>query len=166
MFDSLGPHGLYSPHNSPGQNTGVGSLSLLQWILPTQRLSCIAGGLPTELPGKPSPISHTTNPPYIPGPSTTSNPQHPISHILCPIFTPSIVKTCTVSTPSQSNPFQKPQLTALPCPALPSLSHMQSSLLLHLFTGTHIHHEPQEMPQESRSNISPLDLPPGPGCDG
>jgi len=34
--DSLRPHGLYSPWNSPGQNTGVGSLSLLQRILPTQ----------------------------------------------------------------------------------------------------------------------------------
>ena len=30
------PHGLYSPWNSPGQNTGVGSLSLLQGIFPTQ----------------------------------------------------------------------------------------------------------------------------------
>ena len=29
-------HGLYSPWNSPGQNTGVGSPSLLQWIFPTQ----------------------------------------------------------------------------------------------------------------------------------
>ena len=29
-------HGLYSPWNSPGQNTGVGSLSLLQGIFPTQ----------------------------------------------------------------------------------------------------------------------------------
>ena len=29
-------HGLYSPWNSLGQNTGVGSLSLLQGILPTQ----------------------------------------------------------------------------------------------------------------------------------
>ena len=28
-FDSLQPHGLYSPWNSPGQNTGVGSCSLL-----------------------------------------------------------------------------------------------------------------------------------------
>ena len=28
--------GLYSPWNSPGQNTGVGSLSLLQGIFPTQ----------------------------------------------------------------------------------------------------------------------------------
>ena len=28
-----------SPWNSPGQNTGVGSLSLLQWIFPTQELN-------------------------------------------------------------------------------------------------------------------------------
>ena len=34
--NSLPPHGLYSPWSSPGQNTGVGSLSLLQQILPTQ----------------------------------------------------------------------------------------------------------------------------------
>ena len=33
----LRPHGLYSPWNSPGQNTGVCSLSLLQGIFPTQR---------------------------------------------------------------------------------------------------------------------------------
>ena len=37
MSDSLRPHGLHSPRNSPGQNTGVGSLSLLQGIFPTQR---------------------------------------------------------------------------------------------------------------------------------
>ena len=37
--DSLPPHGLYSPWNSPGQNTGVGSLSLLQGIFPTQGLN-------------------------------------------------------------------------------------------------------------------------------
>ena len=30
MSDSLQPHELYSPWNSPGQNTGVGSCSLLQ----------------------------------------------------------------------------------------------------------------------------------------
>ena len=36
MSDSLQPHGLYSPWNSPGQNTGVGSCSLLQGIFPTQ----------------------------------------------------------------------------------------------------------------------------------
>ena len=36
MSDSLWLHGLYSPWNSPGQNTRVGSLSLLQGIFPTQ----------------------------------------------------------------------------------------------------------------------------------
>ena len=36
VSDSLRPHGLWSPWNSPGQNTGVGSLSLLQGIFPTQ----------------------------------------------------------------------------------------------------------------------------------
>ena len=36
MSDSLQPHGLHSPWDSPGQNTGVGSLSLLQGIFPTQ----------------------------------------------------------------------------------------------------------------------------------
>ena len=39
VSDSLRPHGLYSPWNSPGQNTGVGSLSLLQGIFPTQGLN-------------------------------------------------------------------------------------------------------------------------------
>ena len=39
MSDSLRPHGLHSPWNSPGQNTGVGSLSLLQGIFPTQGLN-------------------------------------------------------------------------------------------------------------------------------
>ena len=34
--DSLWPRGLYSWWNSPGQNTGVGSCSLLQAIFPTQ----------------------------------------------------------------------------------------------------------------------------------
>ena len=32
VSDSLQPHGLYGPWNAPGQNTGVGSLSLLQGI--------------------------------------------------------------------------------------------------------------------------------------
>ena len=36
MSHSLRPHGLYSPWNSLGQNTGEGSLSLLQGIFPTQ----------------------------------------------------------------------------------------------------------------------------------
>ena len=36
VSDSLQPNGLYSPWSSPGQNTGVGSLYLLQDIFPTQ----------------------------------------------------------------------------------------------------------------------------------
>ena len=36
ISDSLQHHGLYSPWNSLGQNTGVGSLSLFQGIFPTQ----------------------------------------------------------------------------------------------------------------------------------
>ena len=36
---TLCPDGLYGPWNSPGQNTGVGSLSLLQEIFPTQGLN-------------------------------------------------------------------------------------------------------------------------------
>ena len=43
MYDSLQPHGLW---DSPGQNTGVGSLSLFQGIFPTQdqtQVSLIAG---------------------------------------------------------------------------------------------------------------------------
>ena len=39
VSDSLWPHGLYSLWNSPGQNTRVGSLSLLQGIFPTQGLN-------------------------------------------------------------------------------------------------------------------------------
>ena len=57
VSDSLQPHGLYSPWNSPGQNTGVGSLSLLQGIFPTRiktRSPALqADSLPAEPQGKP-----------------------------------------------------------------------------------------------------------------
>ena len=39
MSDSLLPDGLYSLWDSPGQNTGVGSCSLLQGIFPMQGLN-------------------------------------------------------------------------------------------------------------------------------
>ena len=39
VSDSLPPHGLYGPWNSLDQDTGVGSLSLLQGIFPTQGLN-------------------------------------------------------------------------------------------------------------------------------
>ena len=55
---TLQAHWLYCPWNSPGQNTGVGSLSLLQGIFPTQGLNqspaLQAHSLPTEAQGKPT----------------------------------------------------------------------------------------------------------------
>ena len=51
MWDSLRPSGLYSPWSSPGQNTGVGSVSLLQGIFSTQDRSQVtrtAGGFFTN----------------------------------------------------------------------------------------------------------------------
>ena len=58
VSDSLRPHGLYSPWNSPGQNTGVSSLSLLQGDLPDPGIepgspALEADSLPAELLGKP-----------------------------------------------------------------------------------------------------------------
>ena len=57
MLDSLQVE-LYSPWNSPGQNTGVGSLSLLQGIFPYQGSNpgiphYGADSLPAESPRKP-----------------------------------------------------------------------------------------------------------------
>ena len=52
MSDFLWPHGLHSPWNSPVQNAGVGSLSLLQGIFLTRdqtQVSCIVGGCSTSL---------------------------------------------------------------------------------------------------------------------
>ena len=59
VSDSLyRPHALYSPWNSPGQNTGVGSLSLFQGIFPIQGSNpglpaLRADSLPAEPQGEP-----------------------------------------------------------------------------------------------------------------
>ena len=57
ISNSLWPHGLCSPWNSPGQNTRVGSLSLLQGSYQPRdqtQVSHIAGRfITTEPPGKP-----------------------------------------------------------------------------------------------------------------
>ena len=55
---SLRPHGLYGLWNSPGQNTAVGSCSLLQGIFPNpgtepRSPALQADSLPAEPPGKP-----------------------------------------------------------------------------------------------------------------
>ena len=56
--NSLWPCGLYSPWNSPGQNTAVCSLSLFQWFFPTQESNwgpvLQTDSLPAELPNKSS----------------------------------------------------------------------------------------------------------------
>ena len=70
VSDSLQPQGLYSPWDSPGQNIGVGSLSLLQGIFPTQGSNpgvphCRRILLPAEPPGKPGESRHFYNSWYI-----------------------------------------------------------------------------------------------------
>ena len=58
VSSSLRPHGLYSPWNSPGRNTVVGSVSLLQGIFSTQ------GSNPSLLCWQMDslPLSHQGNP--------------------------------------------------------------------------------------------------------
>ena len=58
VSSSLQPHGLYSAWNSPGQNTGEDSRSLLQRIFPTPWIkprspTLQADSLPAEPQGKP-----------------------------------------------------------------------------------------------------------------
>ncbi|CAI9179436.1 unnamed protein product [Rangifer tarandus platyrhynchus] len=50
MPDSLQPQGLYSPWNSPGPNTGVGTLSLLQGNFLTQESKRDPGGHLLQVP--------------------------------------------------------------------------------------------------------------------
>ena len=58
VSNPLGPYGLYSPWNSPGQNTGVGSLSQLQGNLPNPGIkprspALQVDSLPAEPQGEP-----------------------------------------------------------------------------------------------------------------
>ena len=77
LSSSLWPHGLYSPWNSPGQNNGVGSLSLLQGIVPTQGSNL---GLPHcrwilyQLSHQGSPYQMTTPIGSFPGGATGQEP--------------------------------------------------------------------------------------------
>ena len=61
MHDSLQPYGLYSPWCSPGQNTGVGSLFLLQGNLPNSEIKPRSSALQVDsLPAKPQEKSKNT----------------------------------------------------------------------------------------------------------
>ena len=67
VSDSLRTHGLYSPWNSLSQNTGAGSVSLLQGNLPNPGVkprspALQADSLPAEPQGKPSYGERNGNP--------------------------------------------------------------------------------------------------------
>ena len=70
---SVLPHGLYSSWNSPGQNTRMGSCSLLQGIFPTQESNpgppaLQADSLPAEPQGKPNTTWKQHQIPQVEGP--------------------------------------------------------------------------------------------------
>ena len=75
VSDPLWTHGLYSPWNSSGLNTGAGSLSLLQGIFSPRdwtQVSCIAGGYFTSWATRESPMlvythTHTHTHTYLTG---------------------------------------------------------------------------------------------------
>ena len=78
VSNTLQPHRLYTPWNSPGQNTGMGTLSLLQGIFPTQGLN---PGLPhcrqilNQLSHQGSPIVYATAAKLLQSCPTLCNPR-------------------------------------------------------------------------------------------
>ena len=82
VSDSLRPYGLYSPWNSPGQNTGVDSLSLLQGIFQPGPIKCDLPSLSLLRGLSPSPPT-----PALPHGCSlsllhTTSPHRPVLHIL------------------------------------------------------------------------------------
>ena len=124
-------HALSSPWSSPGQNTGVGSFSLLQRIFPTQGLNSglrIAGSsLPAEPPGKP---------PWLFSHSVVSNAlwPHGLQHarLSCPSLSPGVFSNahpltwwCYVTVTSSTAPFFCHQ--SFPAPASFPMSCLRSN---------------------------------------
>ena len=97
VSSSLRPRRLYHPWNSPGQNTGVGSLSLLQGIFPTQGLS---PGLPhcrqilyqISHQGRPRTLEWAAHP-FSSGPSRPRNGTQ-VSCITGGFFTSGAIREC------------------------------------------------------------------------
>ena len=80
LSDSLWPHGLYNPWNSPGQNTGVGSLSLLSGIEPRFPAPWV-DSLPVKPQGKPEKTHHLTQITLV-SPKTWRRKRHPTPVLL------------------------------------------------------------------------------------
>ena len=97
---SLWPHGLYSPRNSPGQNTGEDSSSLLQEFFPTQ------GSNPSLLCCRW--ILHWLN--HQGSPLEKYSIFNESENILCTL------KTCANSALVLSKPFTKPTLSLFSSP--------------------------------------------------
>ena len=123
MSDSLQPHGLYSPWNSPGQNTGVGSsLSLLQGSSQPRgraQVFCTAGRFSTSWAiGRPVRvwISHTCpcTPPLVFLPTQVitmpwgSLCYSMLSPVICFIHIVNSVCVCRFQSLSSSHPLLPP----------------------------------------------------------
>ena len=81
VSNSLQPHGLCSLWNSPGQNTGVGSLSLIQGIFSTPGIeprspSVQVDSLPAEPQGKPLGMEGNMKIIQTPSPANSGPPQN------------------------------------------------------------------------------------------
>ena len=110
VSDSLWPHGLHSPWNSSGQNTGVSSLSLLQRIFPTQGsnpglLHCQANSLPTETQGRPK-NTRVGSPPFSSRSSWPRN-QTEVSCIAGGFFTNRVIREALKTLEDSYFPISK-----------------------------------------------------------
>ena len=105
VFDSLQSHGLYSPWNSPGQKTGVGSLSLLHRVFTTnpgikpRSPSLQADSLPAEPPGMWVDALYQVE-------KVPSHCQF-VEHSLLPPFLSKYIQNRLLLTTSTSNPQSK-----------------------------------------------------------
>ena len=114
MSNSLWHSGLYSPWNSPGQNTAVGSLSLLQGISPTQGSNPSLPHCRWILYQQSHLFSSVAQScPTLCDPMNCSTPGLPVHHQL-PEFTQTCVhQVSDAIQPSSSLNFHSPRMTHL-----------------------------------------------------
>ena len=148
---TLQPQGLCSPWNSPGQNTGVGSLSLLQGIFPTQRSN---PGLPHcrrilyQLSHKGSPrILEWVAYPFSSRSSQPSNRAR-VSRIACGFFTDWAMR----EAPNGTMGVSKNQETGY------AFQMLKSNEILHLTTWWN-YQAVRRIQESRRSHLSPSPYP-------